>query len=365
MQNHLLNRIAVSMIPGSGSVLTRKLLTVTGSPEALLEESAKNLSKIPQIPRLVIDNIKSKKFFAKAEAEFRFVEDNKLEVLFFQDEAFPQRLNECYDAPVLLYFKGRTNLNKQKIVSVVGTRRCSKYGQNITEKILDELAMSNQEILIISGLAYGIDIATHKAIVKTSMDSVTVLAHGLDDLYPAGHRDTADKMLHNGGLLSEYTQSTIPDAANFVKRNRIVAGMSDVTLVVESGVKGGAMITANLAFSYDREVVAVPGNAGNYYSAGCNFLIKSNKATLVESADDIIKLMNWDINKQPVQRKMFLELNPNEEAIYKLLEKQEQVSLNEIGLTTGMPINTVSLSLLNMEMQGIIKTLPGNMFCLS
>lgn len=364
---NLLNKISVSMIPGAGSIFTRKLIGITGSPEALLAEPKKNLLKIPKLPASVVDQIVSGAFIKRAETELDFVLKHNIDVAFFQDNNFPQRLNECYDAPVLLYHKGNINFNNRKMVSIVGTRRNTKYGINMTEKIVGGLADAGQDVTIVSGLAFGIDILAHKAAVRNNLDSFAVLAHGLDDLYPKVHADTAKEMLKKGGLVSEYTQSTIPDAANFVKRNRVVAGISDVTLVIESGYKGGAMITANLAFSYDREVMAVPGEVGKYYSQGCNWLIKNNKAAVLESADDLIKLMNWDVmaNKIPVQKKIFVDLNENEEKIFKLLQDKQKASLNTIGIETELPINTVSMSLLNMELQGIIKSEPGNMFCLT
>lgn len=363
-EDQTLNKIAVSMIPGAGSVLIRKLIGITGSPEALFAESGKNLSKIPQIPRQVIQNIKSKSFFSVAEKELDFIKQHNINLSFYQDKEFSLRLNQCYDAPVLLYYKGIPDFNKQKIISIVGTRKSSRYGAGMVEALLNKLAETNPDISVISGLAYGIDILAHKTAVKNGMESMAVLAHGLDDIYPAKHRTVADKMVGNGGLITEYPQSTIPESHNFVKRNRIVAGLSDATLVIESGVKGGAMITANLAFSYNREVMAVPGNVGNYFSAGCNFLIKSQKASVLEDADDLLKLMNWDIDnsKKTVQKKLFTELNPMEEKIYALFKDQKTISMNDISLKTGLMISQVSMSLLNLEMEGLVKSLPGNMF---
>lgn len=364
MNDELLNKIAVSMVPGAGSIIMRKLIGITGSPEALFSETKKNLLKIPQMPRLVVDNIGSKTFMKRAEEELAFVEKNNIKVFYFQDKDFPQRLNECYDAPVLLYSRGKTDFNKQKMVSVVGTRKSTKYGRDMTQKIISGLAESSQNVTIVSGLAFGIDITAHKAALANKLESIAVLAHGMDILYPSVHKETAKQMLENGALLTEYPRLTKPDAPNFVKRNRIVAGMCDATIIVESGFKGGAMITANLAFSYDREVLAVPGNSGNYFSEGCNFMIKTQKATMIESANDLIALMNWDINTKPVQKRMFVELNASEELIYNLLQDRKTATMNEIGISTGMPVSQVSMSLLNMEMQGIIKSLPGSMFSL-
>lgn len=360
----LLNKIAVSMIPGAGSVIIRKLIGITGSPEALFDESKKNLLKIPLVPRHVVDAIHKKEFLQKAENELDFVLNNQVKTIFFQDDDFPLRLNECYDAPVLLYYKGVPNFNKRKIVSIVGTRRSSHYGSGMVEKVVGDLAKSDPEISVISGLAYGIDILAHKAAVKHNLESIAVLAHGMDDLYPPKHKDIADKMTQNGGLITEYLHGTIPEAHNFVKRNRIVAGISDVTLVIESSVKGGAMITANLAFSYNKEVMAVPGNVGKYYSTGCNYLIKTQKASVLESAEDVIKLMNWDVNPsdKPVQKKIFVQLKPVEEKIYNLLEDKQSLSLNEISIQSGLMISQVSMALLNLEMEGLIKSLPGNMY---
>ncbi|MFB6317486.1 DNA-processing protein DprA [Saccharicrinis sp. FJH54] len=366
-EKYLLNQIAASMIPGAGSIIVRKLIGITGSPEALFSESKKNLLKIPQIPRHVVDNIFKKEFWSAAEQELDFIINENISTTFYQDKNFPVRLNECYDAPVLLYFKGNIDFNRRKIVSIVGTRKSSHYGSGMVEKIIKGLAESDSETCVVSGLAYGIDIMAHKAALRHNLDSLAVLAHGLDDLYPPKHKDTADKMMEHGGLITEYTQSTIPESHNFVKRNRIVAGLSDVTLVIESGLKGGAMITANLAFSYNREVMAVPGNVGNYFSAGCNFLIKTQKAAVIESADDLLKLMNWDLKdkKKSVQKRLFTELKPDEEKIYLLLQQHRTLSLNDISLHSELMISQVSMALLNMELEGIIKSLPGNMFTIA
>ncbi|MFC0876083.1 DNA-processing protein DprA [Saccharicrinis sp. FJH2] len=364
-EEYLLNQIAASMIPGAGSVIVRKLIGITGSPEALFSESKKNLLKIPQIPRHVVDNIYKKEFWNSAESELEFIKAEDINTTFFQEKDFPVRLNECYDSPVLLYHKGNVDFNKRKIVSIVGTRKSSHYGSGMVEKIVKGLAESDPDTCIVSGLAYGIDIMAHKAAVRHNLDSFAVLAHGLDDLYPPKHKDTAVKMMEHGGLVTEYTKSTIPESHNFVKRNRIVAGISDVTLVIESGLKGGAMITANLAFSYNREVMAVPGNVGNYYSAGCNYLIKTQKASVIESADDLLKLMNWDLKNKIVQKSLFVQLKPDEEKIYNLLREYQTMSLNDIKILSELMISQVSMALLNLEMEGLIKSLPGNMFTIA
>jgi DNA processing protein len=366
-EENLLNQIAVSMIPGAGSIFVRKLIGITGSPEALFNESKKNLLKIPQIPRHVVDNIHKKEFRENAEHELSYIISENIKTTFFQDDNFPVRLNECYDAPVLLYYKGNPDFNKRKIVSIVGTRRSSHYGSGMVEKIVKGLSESDPNISIVSGLAYGIDIMAHKSALRHNLESMAVLAHGMDDLYPPKHKDTAMKMMEHGGLITEYTKSTIPESHNFVKRNRIVAGMSDATLVIESGVKGGAMITANLAFSYNREVMAVPGNVGNYYSAGCNYLIKSQKASVIESADDLLKLMNWDLKnkKKSIQKRLFVQLKPHEEKIYNLLQEHRTLSLNDIGLKSELMISQVSMALLSLELEGLIKSLPGNMFAMA
>ncbi len=358
--------MALAMTEGVGSVVARKLLSVIETPEEVFRESKKNLSKIPFLNTKIIDLLKESSVFDKVNMELEFMEKHRISAVFCHDKAFPIRLNECYDAPIILYYKGNIKFNSPKIISIVGTRRVTPYGLRMTEKIINGLAEMNQDVLIISGLAYGIDIAAHRFALRNNLSTVAVLAHGLDTIYPTAHNETAIDMQHDGGIITEFRQSTIPEAANFVKRNRIVAGMADATIVVESGVKGGAMITANLAFSYDREVMAVPGNADSYYSKGCNWLIKTQKASVIESADDLVELMNWSIpdNKKPVQKKLFIELNPEEQKIYDLIIKEKQVSVNHICIETGLHMSAVSMCLLNLEMQAIVKSMPGNMYAL-
>jgi DNA processing protein len=364
----MLFQIAVTLIPGIGDITGKKLIAYCGGVEAVFKEKKQHLMKIPGIKESLASAVVNGRNAAldRAEKELKFIEKYKIECFFFTEETYPHRLKHCVDSPMMLYHKGNTNLNKSKIVSIVGTRSATEYGKECCRKIIEGLADS--DVLIVSGLAHGIDSSAHKEALKHNIETVGVLAHGLDRIYPAVHRNMAQKMLERGGLVTDYISETNPDRENFPKRNRIIAGLSDATIVVEAAKKGGALITADIANSYNRDVFAVPGKISDVYSEGCNHFIKTNKAALIQSAEDIKYLLGWDTKKPKntsLQRKLFVNLSPDENAIIKLLEENTHMSVDGICIELQTTTSLVAAALLNLEFEGIVKILPGKIYCLT
>ena len=305
----------------------------------------------------------------RAEKELEFDENHRIKPLVFNDDDYPQRLRECEDAPLVVYYRGTADLNKQRIISVVGTRHCTVYGQEIISKFLSQLKELSPDVLGVRGLAYGVDIQAHRNALKNGFETVGVLAHGLDYLYPTAHRDTATEMLKQGGLLTEFMTSTNADKINFVRRNRIIAGTADATIVVESAAHGGGLITADIANSYGREVFAFPGNIGMPYSEGCNNLIRDNKAALITSAEDFVKTMGWEqdaklkkAREKGIERQMFPELTDDETRIVNTLQHTNDLQANIISVKCGLPISTVASTLFNLELKGIVRLYAGGVY---
>jgi len=312
------------------------------------------------------DSIKKFNNFQRCEDEIKFIEKYKITPLFLTDKNYPQRLLHCYDSPTLLYYRGNADLNHSKIISIVGTRNYSEYGKLITEKLIAELEQEN--ILIVSGLAFGIDTIAHKAAIKNNLLTLGVLGHGLDRIYPLQNKTLAKQLITKGGLLTEFMSDTIPDKQNFPKRNRIVAGMGDAILVIESGIKGGSLITAELANSYNKDVFAIPGKLTDGKSEGCNHLIKTNRASLLTSATDLLEIMNWSDTKKITPKKqpeLFIELTDNEKIIFALLQQQESIQIDQLHFKSGLSTGLVAEALLSLEMQGIILSIPGKVFKLA
>ena len=366
--------IALSLLKGIGSVNAKKLLAYCGSFEAVFKANKSQLEKIPGIGTVLVNKIFSqfldKKIVARAEEEIEFIEKNEILTFLFTDKNYPINLKQCEDAPIILFGKGNINFNNPKVVSIVGTRKVTDHGKTNCKNIIEDIKGLNP--LIISGLAYGVDICAHKICVENNLQTIGVLAHGLDRIYPAIHANTAKKMLENGGLLTEFISGTNPDRENFPKRNRIIAGIADTTLVIESARRGGSLITAEIANSYSRDVFAVPGRITDTYSEGCNFLIKTNKAHLINSGKDIIYLMNWEENSKQKkstetsrQKQLFLELNEKEQIIYDSLKETENLTMDKMSEVTGMKTSELSLFLLTMELNGIIKSKPGSIYKLN
>lgn len=364
----LLYRIALTKINGIGDILARNLMDIFGDEESIFRAHKKELMSIPGISNGLVPEIMNPDVLRKAEKELRFVEKNNILTYFYKDDDYPARLKECVDAPVLLYYKGKADLNAIKIISIVGTRRSTNYGVSFCENFLSEIASLFPETLIVSGLAYGIDVAAHRYALKSKLPTVGVLAHGLDRIYPSAHRQIAMEMLENGGLLTEFPNETEPDKFNFVRRNRIVAGMADAVIVVQTGTKGGSLITAELANSYNKDVFAVPGRVTDNDSAGCNMLIEQNKAALLQSAATFTRFMQWDTKKQAVrlqQKQLFLDLTEDEQSIYDLLSEAGALHLNLLANQLGIPMSVLLSTLLTMEMKGIIRGGAGNMYQLN
>ncbi|CAG0976163.1 MAG: DNA-protecting protein DprA [Bacteroidetes bacterium] len=358
MQSDLFYKIAITLFNGVGPVTIKKLVAHIGGVEAVFKEAKSNLKKL-KVPEVLLNQENIKTAFEKAEKEIEFISAKKIEPLFYLDSAYPKRLKHCEDGPILLYYKGNANLNTQRIISVVGTRKASLYGKEFCEKFISDLKETG--VMIVSGLAYGIDICAHKAALNEGLKTVGVVAHGLNRIYPSDHRSVAVKMIEQGGLLTDFCSSDKFHPGNFPSRNRIIAGISDATVVIETDVKGGAVITADIANSYNRDVFAVPGSVYEKYSAGCNWLIKTNRAALIQSAQDLMNTLNWktEKSKQPIQHKLLLDLNEEETKIANLLKQTFSVGIDDISIASDMPLSKVTTLLLEMEFKGIIKALPG------
>ena len=357
-------RIAITLIKNVGPVLAKNLISYCGGVEAVFREKVTNLEKIPGVGSVIAKSIRSFSDFKRAEDEIQFIQKYKIKPVFILDKEYPERLKNCIDAPVLLYFKGNENLNSSRTVAFVGTRNATGYGKEQTENLIADLAAYN--VTIISGLAYGIDITSHKAALKNNLNTIAVLAHGLDRIYPTAHKSTAQKMVEQGGLLTEYMSGTIPDRENFPSRNRIVAGISDAVVVIEAGATGGALITAEIANNYNRDVFALPGRVDDVYSRGCNHYIKINKAALIETAADIVYIMGWEqkeSKKAPEkQQKLFIELNNEEKQLVTLLTDSGPADIDSLILKSNLQSSKIAAALLNLEFNGIIKSLPGKMY---
>lgn len=306
---------------------------------------------------------------ARAAQEMEFITKHHIRPLLLDTEDYPQRLSECSDAPIILYYMGTANLNQRRIINIIGTRHCTTYGKDLIHRFVSDLKCLCPEMLIVSGLAYGVDICAHRNALDNGYETVGVLAHGLDEIYPTAHRETAKQMLTHGGLLTEYMTETRADKLNFVKRNRIVAGMSDATILVESAAKGGGLITSRIAMDYDRSVFAFPGAIGAPYSEGCNQLIRDNGASLITSAEDFVNAMGWqtDIKLQKAQtegieRSIFLELSDEEQKIARILEEFGDFQLNQLSVKTNIPIGQLTALLFQMEMKGIVRPLAGGTY---
>ncbi|MGV3509655.1 MAG: DNA-processing protein DprA [Sphingobacteriaceae bacterium] len=363
----LLHKIALTLIPGVGSVNSRLLLKHFGSAEDVFKAKKPTLISIPGIGEKTAKSILQHDFFERAEKELEFVEKYKIKTFFYSDEDYPKRLRNCYDAPVLLYYKGNAELNNARVVSIVGTRNATSYGKELTDSLVDELQKHN--VLVVSGLAYGIDAMAHKACLKYDIPTIGVVGHGLDRIYPAQHRSLAEKMVNKGGLLTEFPSQTNPDRENFPKRNRIVAGLADATIIVEASLTGGALITAELANSYNRDVFSFPGNVNQEFSAGCNYLIKTNRANLITSAKDLEYILGWICEKpkdeQQKQLSLRLNLSSDEKKIVDVLIAKGQTAVDEISIETQLPQSKLAITILGLEMQGVVIALPGKMYKLA
>lgn len=362
--DNLAYKIAISLIPGIGAVTARNLIAYVGSVEGVFQEKEQNLLKIPGIGEVNAQKIVRQNVLERARREVGFIQKNQIRTFFYLDENYPSRLKNCSDAPIILYYKGNASLNEQRILSVVGTRNATRYGKEICEELIRNFSERDYKVSVISGLAYGIDIHVHKACLKYAIPTVAVFAHGLDTIYPALHSPVADKMIENGGLITDFVSDTTIDRQNFLRRNRIIAGLADATIIVESAEKGGALVTADIANSYNRDVFAFPGRNNDPFSRGCNKLIKFNEAVLVENATDIEKAMNWDVkisSYRVFQTSLFEELSPEEQKIIDLLKGGDRF-VDEITIESQLAMSKASALLLGLEFKGMVISLPGKMY---
>jgi len=356
-------QIALLEIEGIGVNIARQLLDHFGSAKEIFNQPNNVLHSLKKVGQQLIYAKSDKGLFIDAEKEITYCERNSIQVLSISNDNYPRRLKQCSDAPIILYYKGNGELNNSKVISIVGTRAATSYGKEICNSIVKELSAHNA--LIVSGLAYGIDVQAHSASLNSNLSTIGVLAHGLDRMYPREHNLIANKMMEQGGLLTENRIGTNPDRENFPKRNRIVAGLSDATIVIESAIRGGSMITANIANNYNRDVFAIPGRIGNKQSEGCNHLIKTNKAHLLQSVKDITYLLGWDLNPQKpkaVQKQIFIDLNPEGKRIMATFLNEKNMSIDEIAIKANLPMSIVSAQLLLLEFKGVIKQFPGKKY---
>ena len=363
MEQSLIYQIAITLIPGIGDVSGKKLVAYCGSAEAVFQEKRKALEKIHGIKEFTIDAIcRPKDILKRVEQEMEFIEGNGIRPIFYQDTDYPRRLLQCDDSPMMLYFKGNANLNAPRVVAIVGTRNITDYGKECCAQLVSDLI--DDGVLVVSGLAYGVDTMAHRTAVKEGIPTVGVLGNGLQQIYPAANKKLALEMLANGGLLTECMSGTLPDRENFPRRNRIIAGMADAVIVVESALKGGSLITADLANSYSRDVFAYPGRVMDIYSQGCNYLIRTNRAHLKESVANLRYVMRWDRDcpKEERQTAIFREFSDEEKKIMDCFGDKGIVSLDDLIVGTDLPTTKLASLLLNLEFDGIVMALPGKRY---
>ncbi|MBT1705199.1 DNA-processing protein DprA [Chryseosolibacter indicus] len=364
MDQNRLSFLALHFIPGIGDHLIRQLVSYCGSAEQVFKTPKGKLLKIPGIGEVTAESIKQGKPFSTAEQELKKAEKENVQIVFFTDKNYPSRLKQINDSPSVLYLKGNMDFENPKTIGIVGTRQATDYGRERVEELVEGLVA--HQALVVSGLAYGIDIHAHKHAVKVGLPTIGVMGSGIDVVYPSSHKEIAKKMMDNGGLVTEHSFGTQPDAHHFPARNRIVAGLSDAIIIVEAAQKGGALITADIANSYNKDVFAYPGNVGQSHSEGCNNLIKSNRANLITSVKDLEYVMNWDAAVKPEKKpEVFLldNYSPNEQLVLKtLLANNKQLVIDELSWKTNVQVSQLASILLELEFKGIVKSLPGKVY---
>jgi DNA processing protein len=363
INSELIAVLRLQNAPYIGDVTAKKLITHCGSPEAVFDDKLHHLKKIDGIGTAKLKGLFDSEHLEAAKSEYQFILENDITCSYFMDSDYPSYLRHCIDSPILLFMRGNMNWEARKIISVVGTRNITSYGMAFCEAFVADIAPLDP--IIVSGFAYGVDICIQKAAIKHGLQTIGCLAHGLNQIYPKVHSRYMMDVEKNGGFLSEFWSTQNPDRENFLKRNRIIAGMSEATVVVESAEKGGSLVTADIAHGYNRDVFAVPGRAGDKFSSGCNNLIKQQKAHMLTSAADLVYLLDWELEKEEtktVQKQLFIELDETEKSIYTYLQKEGKQILDSIALECSLPIFKASSTLLNMEMKGVIRPLPGKLF---
>ncbi len=362
-ENDLLYTLALQNVTNIGDITTKKLISHFGSAEAIFREKKNNLLKIDGIGSTIINDLFESHHHKAAEEELNYIKNNEIKYLYFEEDDYPEKLKHSIDGPVLLFQSGSINLKKQRIISIVGTRKITTHGIAFCESLIEQLAPFNP--VIVSGFAYGTDITAHKAALKNNLQTVGCLAHGLNQIYPKVHKKYVADIDKNGGFFTDFWSSDVFDKNNFLKRNRIIAGLSEATIVIESAERGGSLVTADIANSYNRDVFAVPGRTTDSQSIGCNNLIKHQKAHLLSNPLDVPYILNWQLeesNKPSIQKQLFVELDDQEKIIYNYLKGHDKQQLDVIALNCNMPIFKVAGTLLNMELKGVIRPLPGKLF---
>ncbi len=361
--NQLFHTLALMRTEGIGDVSAKKLLAHFGSAEQIFSATKKDFKGISRFNKSLVENILNKSTFKRAEQELSFIEKEQLNIYYLFEDNYPERLKHCPDAPVILFSSGDFDMQNRKVLSIVGTRKSTHYGEAFCKELLSDLASLNP--IIVSGFASGTDISAHLAALDNGLQTIGVLAHGFDRIYPAEHKKHIAKMNKCGGFMTEFWSESTPVRENFIRRNRIVAGISEATIVIESASKGGSLITANLANDYSREVFAVPGKVTDYYSQGCNDLIRTQRANLITSAQDILYMLNWDVKlkkEKVIQRELFLDLDADQKKVYEHLQAHGKDLLDMIARSCEMPVFRVASVLFDLELKGLIRPLQGKMF---
>jgi len=362
-KNELRYTLALQRVPNLGDTTAKKLISLVGSAEVIFKEKKSNILKIDGVGAFKLKELSEKIQLDEADEEVQFMENNNIEFTYFQDKSYPERMKHCIDGPILFFQNGNIDLQNQKVISVVGTRNATTYGKAFCEKLIEDLTPLDP--IIVSGFAYGIDITAHKAAMKNGLQTIACLAHGFNQIYPKTHKKYVAKVEENGGFITEFWSSDAFDRNNFLKRNRIIAGMSQATIVIESAEKGGSLVTADIANSYNREVFALPGRANDSQSRGCNNLIKTQQAHLFTGAADLIYMLGWELDEakiKPQQTQLFVEHTEEEKVLFRYLKDQEKVDLDTIALACKVPTFKAATLLLNLELKGVVRPLPGKLF---
>lgn len=359
-EQQLAYRIALTQVDGVGGVSGRNLLAYLGSPEAVFRASGTQLMKTPGIGEKLARNIKEFKDWETVERELQFIKKNNVKAIFFTDADYPERFKHQNDTPLLFYFKGNGDLNPKRTVGIVGTRKSTDYGKLLTEKLVANLA--SHQVVIVSGLAYGIDVIAHKAALTHSLQTIGIQGCGLNRIYPIENKNVANKMFEQGGVLTEFISTAKINPENFALRNRLVAAMSDAVVIVESAISGGALITANMAFDYNKEVFAFPGRVGDKYSEGCHQLIKQHKAAMIETASDLVETLGWENETKPKQSQLFFDLSGDEKVVVDFLKQKDPVQIDELTIGVNMNPSMLAATLLGLELKGAVLALPGKRY---
>lgn len=361
-EEELLYALALHRVKGIGDTIAKKLIEICGSPKRVFEERTTILGSIRGIGRVLLNNLSDVNYLREAEKELKRIQDNNIVPLYFLNSNYPKHLKTCIDSPFLFFQDGNFNFDKNHVISVVGTRNMTSYGRAFCSELI--CGLKDYDPIIVSGFAYGVDICAHRAAIKNNLQTIGVFAHGFGQVYPKVHKKYMSDVYNNGGFLSEFWYEDAPLKENFLKRNRIVAGVSEATIIIESASRGGALATATMANSYSRDVFALPGRSSDIYSKGCNNLIKNNKAALITSAEDVIEMLGWKNQQRTkvIQPKLFVDLTEKEKEILACLKIKDRELLDVIALDCSILVHKTASLLFTLEMKGLVRPLPGNLF---